>query len=80
MPKEINIKFTYEEDDETFEVLSVEYETGDNHAMLAYCLAYIASTEFLKKPCFMSHFEDDFKKLTLKNVLGKLAEKLDGSN
>ena len=46
MPKEINIKFTYEEDDQTFEELSVEYETGDNHAMLAYCLAYIASTEF----------------------------------
>ena len=80
MPKEINIKFTYEEDDKTFEVLSVEYETGDNHAMLAYSLAYIASTEFMKQPCFMEHFEEDFKEMTLKNVLGKLAEKIDGSN
>lgn len=80
MPKEINIKFTYEEDDDTFEELSVEYETGDNHAMLAHCLAYIASTEFLKKPCFMMHFEEDFKELSLKNILGKMAEKLDGSN
>lgn len=80
MPKEINIKFTYEEDDQTFEELSVEYETGDNHAMLAYCLAYIASTEFLKKPCFMEHFEEDFKKLTLQNVLRKIVEDRDGSN
>ena len=80
MPKEINIKFTYEEDDDTFEDLSVEYETGDNHAMLAYCLAYIASTEFVKQPCFMKHFEEDFKEMTLKNVLRKLVDGLDGSN
>ena len=80
MPKEINIKFTYEEDDQTFEELSVEYETGDNHAMLAYCLAYVAANESLKKSCFMEHFEEDFKKLTLQNVLRKIVEDRDGSN
>lgn len=76
MPKEINIKFTYEEDEETFDAVSVEYETGDNHAMLAYCLAYIASNEFLKKPCFLNHFEKDLKVLILENAL----EKMNGSN
>ena len=80
MPKQINITFTYEEDDQTFEPLSVEYETVDNHAMLAYCLAYIASTEFMKKPCFIEHFEEDFKKLTLENVLRKIIEDRDGNN
>ena len=80
MPKEINIRFVYEENEDEFEPLSVEYETGDNHAMLAYCLAYIAATESLKKPCFMEHFEEDFKKLTLQNVLMKIVEDRDGSN
>ena len=76
MPKEINITFTYEETEEKFEPLSVEYETGDNHAMLAYCLAYIAATESLKKSCFLGHFENDLKALLLENVL----EKLNGNN
>ncbi|QIW56402.1 hypothetical protein GU335_07345 [Pseudolactococcus raffinolactis] len=52
MPKEINITFTYEETEEKFEPLSIEYETGDNHSMLAYLLAYITANESLKKPCF----------------------------
>lgn len=76
MPKEINIKFVYERTEDEFEPLSVEYETGDNHAMLAYCLAYIAATEFLKKPCFLGHFENDLKRLLLENV----REKLNGNN
>ena len=76
MPKEINIKFTYEEDDQTFEELSVEYETGDNHSMLAYLLAYVAANESLKQPCFLGHFENDLKALLLENVL----EKLNGNN
>lgn len=76
MPKEINIKFVFEENEERFEPLSVEYETGDNHAILAYCLAYVAATESLKKPCFIGHFENDLKLLLLENVL----EKLNGDN
>lgn len=52
MPKEINIRFIYEETENEFEPLSVEYETGDNHSMLAYLLAYITANESLKKPCF----------------------------
>ena len=76
MPKEINIKFTYEEDEETFDAVSVEYETGDNHSMLAYLLAYIAANESLKKPCFLNQFEKDLKVLILENAL----EKFNGSN
>ena len=76
MPKQINITFTYEETEEKFEPLSVEYVTGDNHAMLAYCLAYIAANESLKKPCFLNHFEKDLKVLILENAL----EKMNGSN
>lgn len=76
MPKEINITFTYEETEKSFEPLSVEYGTGYNHAMLAYLLAYIASNESLKKPCFMEHFEEDLKVLILENAL----EKFNGSN
>ena len=76
MPKEINITFTYEETEEKFEPLSVEYVTGDNHAMLAYCLACIAANESLKKPCFLNHFEKDLKVLILENAL----EKMNGSN
>ena len=76
MPKQINITFTYEKTEEKFEPLSVEYVTGDNHAMLAYCLAYIAANESLKKPCFLNHFEKDLKVLILKNAL----EKFNGSN
>ena len=56
MPKQINIRFIYETENE-FEPLSVEYETGDNHSMLAYLLAYIAANEFLKKPFFLNHFD-----------------------
>lgn len=76
MAKEINIKFVFEENKERFEPLSVEYETGDNHAMLAYCLAYVAATESVKKSCFLGHFENDLKLLLLENVL----EKLNGDN
>ena len=76
MPKQINISFTYEETEKSFEPLSVEYVTGDNHAMLAYCLAYIAANESLKKPCFLNHFEKDLKVLILENAL----EKMNGSN
>ena len=76
MPKQINITFTYEKTEEKFEPLSVEYVTGDNHAMLAYCLAYIAANESLKKPCFLNHFEKDLKVLILENAL----EKMNGSN
>ena len=76
MPKQINITFTYEETEEKFEPLSVEYGTGDNHAMLAYLLAYIAANEYLKKPCFLNHFEKDLKVLILENAL----EKFNGSN
>ena len=76
MPKQINITFTYEETEKSFEPLSVEYVTGDNHAMLAYCLAYIAANESLKKPCFLNHFEEDLKILILENAL----EKFNGSN
>ena len=76
MPKQINITFTYEKTEEKFEPLSVEYVTGDNHAMLAYCLAYIAANESLKKPCFLNHFEKNLKVLILENAL----EKMNGSN
>ena len=76
MPKQINITFTYEETEEKFEPLSVEYETGENHAMLAYCLAYIAANESLKKPCLLKHFEKNLKVLILENAL----EKFNGSN
>lgn len=76
MPKQINITFTYEETEEKFEPLSVEYVTGDNHAMLAYCLAYIAANESLKKPCFLNNFEKDLEVLILENAL----EKFNGSN
>ena len=76
MPKQISITFTCEETEEKFEPLSVEYVTGDNHAMLAYCLAYIAANESLKKPCFLNHFEKDLKVLILENAL----EKFNGSN
>ena len=76
MPKEINITFTYEETEKSFEPLSVEYVTGDNHAMLAYCLACIAANESLKKPCFLNHFEKNLKVLILENAL----EKMNGSN
>ena len=76
MPKQINITFTYEKTEEKFEPFSVEYVTGDNHAMLAYCLAYIAANESLKKPCFLNHFEKDLKVLILENAL----EKFNGSN
>ncbi|MCJ1995030.1 hypothetical protein GYN24_10610 [Lactococcus piscium] len=76
MAKEINIKFVFEKNEERFEPLSVEYETGNNRSMLAYCLAYIAATESLKKPCFIGHFEKDLKLLLLENVL----EKLNGDN
>lgn len=76
MPKQISITFTYEETEEKFEPLSVEYVTGDNHAMLAYCLAYIAANESLKKPCFLNHFEKNLKVLILENAL----EKMNGSN
>ena len=44
--------------------------------MLAYCLAYIAANESLKKPCFLNHFEKDLKVLILENAL----EKMNGSN
>ena len=76
MPKQISITFTYEETEEKFEPLSVEYVTGDNHAMLAYFLAYIAANESLKKPCFLNHFEKNLKVLILENAL----EKMNGSN
>lgn len=76
MPKQISITFTYEETEEKFEPLSVEYVTGDNHAMLAYCLDCIAANESLKKPCFLNHFEKDLKVLILENAL----EKFNGSN
>ncbi|WP_394204652.1 hypothetical protein [Lactococcus chungangensis] len=76
MPKEINITFTYEETEEKFEPLSVEYGTGDNHYMLAYLLAYVAANESLKKPCFLNHFEKDLKVLILENAL----DKMNGSN
>ena len=76
MPKQIHITFTYEKTEEKFEPLSVEYVTGDNHAMLDYCLAYIAANESLKKPCFLNHFEKDLKVLILENAL----EKFNGSN
>ena len=76
MPKEINIRFVYEETEDEFEPLSVEYETGDNHSMLAYLLAYITANELLKKPCFLNHFEKDLKVLILDNAL----EKFNGSN
>ena len=76
MPKQINITFTYEETEEKFEPLSVEYETGDNHSMLAYLLAYIAANESLKKSCFLNHFEKDLEVLILENAL----EKFNGSN
>ena len=76
MPEQISITFTYEETEEKFEPLSVEYVTGDNHAMLSYCLACIAANESLKKPCFLNHFEKDLKVLILENAL----EKFNGSN
>ena len=76
MPKQINITFTYEETEEKFEPLSVEYETGDNHSMLAYLLACVVANESLKKPCFLNHFEKDLKVLILENAL----EKMNGSN
>ena len=52
MPKQINITFTYEETEKSFEPLSVEYVTGDNHSMLAYLLAYITANESLKNHVF----------------------------
>ena len=76
MPKQINITFTYEETEEKFEPLSVEYETGDNHSMLAYLLAYITANESLKKSCFLKHYEKNLKVLILENAL----EKMNGSN
>ena len=76
MPKQITITFTYEETEEKFEPLSVEYETGDNHSMLAYLLAYIAANESLKKPCFIKKKKKDLKVLILENAL----EKFNGSN
>ena len=76
MPKQINITFTYEETEEKFEPLSVEYGTGDNHSTLAYLLACIAANESLKTPCFLNHFEKDLKVLILENAL----EKFNGSN
>ena len=76
MPKEINIWFIYEETENEFEPLSVEYGTGDNHSMLAYLLAYIAANESFKKPCFLNNFEKDLKVLILENAL----EKMNGTN
>ena len=76
MPKQISITFTYEETEEKFEPLSVEYVTGDNHSMLAYLWANITANESMKKSCFLNHVKKNLKVL----ILGDAWEKRNVSN
>lgn len=68
MIKELNITFTYDDDDKnfSFEPISTEYPNV-NHAILANCIAGIIYAENKKMNCFSSHILADIEEMIEEN-------------